>query len=195
VKLLILLHVAASVTYAQGTFGNIVVNGDFENYVDYFGYDNFPPWRNWTQAVVYEASRAASGRNFMTGKGSVPGPLYQDLSTVPGTAYTLRFAFGGNETGQRNDGPMIVRWGNEEVARIPVMLLPSRDPVWRYFEYPVSATTATTRLSFDSASDPWIDDVSVRTVPEPTALSLISLGLACSAWSRTKKRSAGRRSL
>jgi hypothetical protein len=190
VKLLILLHVAASVTYAQGTFGNIVINGDFEIYDG-----NFPPWRNWTSMVVDEPGRAASGRNFANGKGSVPGPLYQDLSTVPGTAYTLRFAFGGNETGQRNDGPMIVRWGNEEVARLPVILLPSRDPDWRYVEYPVSATTATTRLSFDAAGYPWIDDVSVHAVPEPTALCLISLGLASSAWSRTKRRSARKRSL
>jgi hypothetical protein len=165
--LLILVFEAALPAYAQGSVGNIVVNGDFEDIVNH----TFAPWHGH-MFVVNGPSRAASGGNFAIAIDA-PDPLYQDLLTTPGTVYELRFAFGGNDAVQINRGGLIVRWGNTTLASLPVLL--SQEPSWRYYAYFEEATDTKTRLSFSSDGFPWIDDVSVVAVPEPTAFILLSV--------------------
>ena len=92
--------------------------------------------------------------------------LCQDLPTVAGQPYLFRFAFGGNDPGQANTGPLHVSWGDQDVATIPITPVGSR---WRYFDFVVLAKTNTTRIAFSTRgkeSFPYIDDVQVTAVPK-----------------------------
>ena len=165
----IALVILSATGYAQGSIGNIVVNGSFEDLADF----TFAPWIGGGIFVVNEPGRAASGGNF-----AQPGnDLWQDMTTTPGTVYQLRFAFGGNNARQLNREPMTVRWGNTDVATFPIE--PVANPEWNYYTYTVEATAPTTRLRFVTTGFPYIDDVSVVLIPEPKPSHFLALGILC----------------
>src|SRR6267142_1331131 len=69
----------------QAPAQNIVVNGSFESYG--------PPLNGWNTTESYNVgnSSPADGQLFVM----LSGNLYQDLPTVPGQVYQLRYAVAG----------------------------------------------------------------------------------------------------
>ncbi len=82
------------------------------------------------------------------------GTIYQDLQTIPGRAYWLRFALAGNPVG----GPRVVSaeiwWGAALIDTVSFNTSghSKTSMGWEYLEYPVIADSYTTRLRFKSLS-------------------------------------------
>jgi hypothetical protein len=121
------------------------------------------------------------GTQFLFLSGFTAGSIYQDLATVAGTAYRLRFAMSGDpgKPGWPLIKHMEVDWGSGVVAT-PTFDITSTDfdkMGWVYHEYTVVATTTTTRLRFSSLdfdpTGPAVDDVSV--VPQLTDIAATKL--------------------
>jgi choice-of-anchor C domain-containing protein len=99
--------------------------------------------------------------------GSGPGAVYQDVPTVPGQVYTLRFALSGNPEVRGTDR---VKQVTVDVNGAPLQML-SFDTTgrtfdnmgWEYHEYAITATSETTRVRFSGLNNtdtgPAIDDV------------------------------------
>jgi hypothetical protein len=110
-----------------------------------------------------------------------PGAIYQDLSTLPGQQYQLRFAMAGNISWP-GIKEMEVYWGDGLVDRLffDTTGKTATDMGWEYHAYTVEASGTTTRLAFvdidrtDGYYGSALDDVSVT--PEPATLSLVALG-------------------
>lgn len=122
--------------------------------------------------------------------------MYQDISTIIGQEYVLRFAMSGETGGCAVYGPngdktASVSWGGSVLQNIT--LTPAADNCaagpwqfsWTYFEYNVTATASSTRLYF-ADNMPWstaygmtLDDVSLveASVPTPGTLELFGVGL------------------
>jgi hypothetical protein len=124
----------------------------------------------------------------LNGDYGLGGSLYQDLKTVPGHWYRLRFALSGNYDLTTQDGPnseiksVEVQWNGSPLADIDLRpasnstAVPSSLPVtvlWSHYAYYVLATSTTTRLEFVStiptatAYGAFLDAVSVTPVPGP----------------------------
>ncbi|MBI5387900.1 MAG: hypothetical protein HZA90_24830 [Verrucomicrobia bacterium] len=175
---------SGSLTHAQGTFSvrlpgeNLVKNSSFEHF-SHTPDLNLAPWK-WTGCLAYvqdyDRIPAAEGERFPM----VCGQIYQDIVTLPGQAYQLRFAFGGNDQAQQNPEPLYVLWGTQRVAAIPVRGVSLRSPEWRYLDFQVVADQASTRVGFSSLPQqafPMVDDVSVVAIPEPGIFTLIGFAL------------------
>src|SRR5437016_13889091 len=82
---------------------NLVANGDFElpKVATGHDFDMFQPnqnmggWmvtENWVDLVAAKAGRPASGAQSVDLSGARPGTISQEIATVPGTIYEVRFA-------------------------------------------------------------------------------------------------------
>lgn len=157
---------------------NIVFNGGFEQGGTGWGW-------TYNRGIAYGLPDAADGRNWC----DVFGTIYQDLPTVAGQEYQLRFALAGNcniGTPQVID----VLWGEAAVGSA------SWSPIghtidhlgWVWTDLDLVASDSSTHLTF---SNPYVGDgsgriarvdaISVIAIPEPAALPLISIGLAAFA--------------
>ncbi|MBI4306487.1 MAG: choice-of-anchor C family protein, partial [Chloroflexi bacterium] len=156
---------------------SIVANGDFEspsvggvNWKPYSNQQSFGGWTvsNGSVDVVHERyAQAGSGQQWVDLSGSAVGAIHQDLTTVPGRSYTLRFAMSGNPEGPPQVKQMDVYWGDTVIGS-PTFNTSGhtrQSMGWVYLEYPVTATGASTRLKFLSQSNgaygPGVDNVSV----------------------------------
>ena len=155
---------------------NIVQNGSFETvfHVPLM----VPPWV-WEATgggLVVGGSFAADGANYVFLSG---GSIYQDLQTVPGQEYRVRFAMAGNGSGQRIW--MDVYWGEVGIAQATWYGPFTTRSDWAWHEVDVTATSESTRLLFVYSGD-WmaaLDGVQVYPIPEPGSLLLLCLGLGC----------------
>ena len=111
------------------------------------------------------------------------GVIYQDLATVPGQQYLLRFALSGNPVANIPTVKAVeVHWG-DTLVDTPTFDITGRsvqDMGWTYREYTLTAPADTTRLRFLSPistdGGAVIDDVSVTAVPEPAACAAALMG-------------------
>ncbi len=146
----------------QGLSANLVVNGSFEDWGSHWRTQAGKPFDS--SLAVGEAWRTPNGSNFAV----VTHYIGQDIPTVAGQSYLVRFAFGGNERYQVNSGPLYVLWGNQELGAIPVAPVDWRHPRWRYFDFIAQAASNITRISFSTKgkdATPYIDDIQVTAVP------------------------------
>jgi choice-of-anchor C domain-containing protein len=97
-----------------------------------------------------------------------PGSVYQDVATVPGQVYLLRFAFSGNPERAIPVKQMDVSFGGMQVATesFDTTGRSTSNMGWVRRTYEVVATASTTRLRFASLTTlsdagPMIDDVSL----------------------------------
>jgi choice-of-anchor C domain-containing protein len=171
---------------AEVSHANIVTNGDFEtpdagsSYVMYAAGSAFGGWSVETGSVDLVGTdwQAAAGRQSVdvTGSTGDAGSIYQDLSTIPGQTYMLRFALAGNPVGAPTMKSMEIWWGNSltDTVLFDTTGRSRRDVGWVYREYSVVATTYLTRLRFRSLTPgfdgPMLDDVSVTPVGAPDEL-------------------------
>lgn len=161
---------------AQGVLGNLVQNGSFEDLGP--NYTSLSPWKG-SVSIYWDFPTAVDGTNFV----AIPNFFFQDIPTVAGQGYRFRFAFGGNEAAQVNNAPLGVFWDGKQFASVSVALVPVGLPQWRYLTYQVVATSSTTRIGFAPVGSvgaeafPYVDDVSVVAIPEPSTASMIALML------------------
>lgn len=157
-----------------------IVNGGFEqlaiggSYQAFFGgQDIGGGWivENGSVELVRDYWTAAEGHQSvdLSGVFEDAGTIYQDIPTVPGQTYTLRFAFAGNpEDVGGADKRMKVYWNEGELADLTMNTAGRTftDMGWTYYSYNVTATGTTSRVKFQSLTfnflGPVIDDVSLR---------------------------------
>ncbi|MBI5775092.1 MAG: hypothetical protein HZA89_15315 [Verrucomicrobia bacterium] len=165
---LALLLVSLSFAFRGVAQSNIVFNPSFE--ID------FPHiFEGWSAAylggAVNEPGAAEGGAWVGIGNGSggvratYPNYLlFQDLKTVPGRVYDLRFATRGNLQGLK------VLFGDTVAGTIDIG---GSTGFWFYTNYTVTATSTNTRLAFDNSGGSNyadVDAVSVRWVAEPAGI-------------------------
>lgn len=166
---------------------NQEINGSFEQSINntrsLFGVsDDLGRWIVETNEVnLFLTNRwaAAHGTNSidLNGGSAKPGAIYQDISTVVGQPYNLRFAYSGSPFGSilgtNRFKSMDVYWGNTLLgtATKDVQGVTARNMGWVYTNFVVYGT-GMDRLRFVSqysgtAQGPALDDISL--VPEATA--------------------------
>ncbi len=187
-----------------GAFGsvmsraNLIRNGDFEDpevpalsdesygFLTYYGGESFPGWTVGGNSVdiVHESFwRAASGSQSVDLTGFGAGSISQTIATIPGENYLLRFALTGspNWVGSRVP-PLIVTmeffWKESvvDVLTVDTAGLTVTSMGWSYCDYPLTAITDQTVLTFTSLTDlstpdyrnrgAVLDDVALVAVPE-----------------------------
>jgi hypothetical protein len=107
--------------------------------------------------------------------GSLPcprrdGSIHQDLATVPGQVYQIKFALAGNFYGAPAIKNLIVKW-NDSFSKsfsFDTVGRSENDMGWRYCTLKLRASSQNTRLTFDNPVNtsygPVIDDVSVEPI-------------------------------
>jgi hypothetical protein len=125
---------------------NIVFNGSFETYgatlTGWYSTEGY----GWTGV----ANNAADGQTY----ANISGNLYQDLSTVPGQVYQLRYAVSGNSSSDIRT--LLTYWGGTLVATTPFDTTgqTNNNFVWLYVTNKLLAISSTTRLWFANADYP-----------------------------------------
>ena len=129
---------------------NILANGSFEAVFDYWALVGGADVNigNWS---------AAHGTNWL-----VPyTAIYQDVNTVPGRGYVVKFASG-------NHNAVGVRWGNSAAVNISLTNATASATLWLFTNAVFTATSSPTRLRFESISGPFkLDAVEVGWLEEP----------------------------
>jgi len=150
---------------------NLLVNGGFEL--------GFAGWLG-TYGYMTDPNIAVEGRNLGiiidVTQSSVGQPMYQPITTVPGTQYTFSFDLlsGWGRIGESSPGnaPVAVYWGDQ---RLGVFSNPSTT-TWQAYRFQTTATSSSTTITFRDDNDPhWqlIDDVRVVAVPEPAPIAIL----------------------
>jgi hypothetical protein len=134
--------------------GNLVVNGNFESSPE--------PQAGWNTSGVLnpvtQFGRAAEGANAME---LTSGDIWQDLTTVVGRRYRLKYAAFGDIAGTAMG--VSARIDGTEIGRVENG---SRFWVWGNFEFVAASTT--TRLHLQSlANRNFVDVISVTWINEP----------------------------
>ena len=146
---------------------------------------------------TYYANTGCMGASCITASSAY---FYQDLTTVPGKAYTLTFWVDwgvGGGTGSQAEEFMIV-WNKTTSNDNSQDAVATTDPGWiLYTVNGLTVTLTTTRLEFFGRQDPrhlGVDDIDVVAsdsgVPEPASLTLAGgalLGIGLAAWRRKKR--------
>ena len=201
---------AALTTFvAAASATNIVVNGSFEDtpLLPYNGggvqwgvFSSIPGWQlSYGPAIEVMRSKpggwlAAHGQQWLELDADTIPPthtqgqigVYQDLNTVSGAWYTLRFAFsprpGWHPSGPELDG-IRVYWDGNLIATVMGNGTSLTNTSWTYYTFTVKATSNLTRLEFQDASEfnntygAFLDDVSVELVPEPASFTALVAGI------------------
>ena len=173
---------------------SIVINGNFETPFAGKDFVMFQPgetFGGWTVAITWvdllgTSVQAASGVQSVDLSGGSAGQIYQDLTTVPGQTYRLRFAMAGSGVVEQQ-APTIklmeVGWSASlvDTPSFDITGHTVADMGWTYHTYDLAAVSSVTRLQFTSLINtqwgPMIDDVSVTAVPEPALVALLGLGI------------------
>jgi choice-of-anchor C domain-containing protein len=161
---------------------SLVVNGSFESPAGVSSYQVFGAGLSLSGWVVESGTvEIVAGTYWQTAEGAQSldlngifdqiGTIYQDLPTVPGQTYQLRFAYAGNPEGLV---PAIksanVFWDGSQVTSLSFDVTGhSRSNLgWIYYEATVIASSSTTRLRFQSTSPTFcgltLDDITVTPV-------------------------------
>lgn len=156
-----------------------ILNGDFEDpligHSPYWAFGSeLPGWtiESGTVDIVGNYWVAAKGKQSLDLSGHGPAVLSQEIATVPGTTYELRFAAAGNPEpyDQMNVKKFRVSWGDRELSTI-TMNAKGRsfeDVGWRYYAFEVVAVDKVTKLTFECLSPtfcgPILDDITLKRV-------------------------------
>jgi len=176
---------------------NIVINPSFETPLIPNGsfslFSSIPGWNLASGPSIeiqnHVAGSPFDGNQFVELDSTGESAIFQDLATLPGTAYQLSFAFSPRPGVAVNS--LQVLWAGTPVTTINSSGVGLPDTSWTVYTFNLTATAATTRLQFsglgpsDSLGE-YVDAVSVSDVPEPSSVVLCMAGLAIAAVSRKK---------
>jgi choice-of-anchor C domain-containing protein len=160
-------------------------NGGFESpgagstYRAFLAGENIGGWvvESGSVEIVGTYWQAAEGNQSLdlSGLWDWAGTIYQDIPTVPGQVYKIRFALAGNPEDQAIKDAKVF-WNDIELAKLTVDTAGRSftDMGWTYYNYEVTASGTSGRLKFQSLTlnflGPVIDDVSVTGVSPPQGL-------------------------
>jgi len=166
---------------------NIVVNGTFAVSADS---DSFPGWTTTVGFVGHIGDPL--GPNYIC--LGYAGTLYQDLHTVSGASYLLRFATRADDSNPDTVSMMKVHWGSALLGTLTFTSNGSSQ--WSYPSYYVRGDPSTTRLLFEALASgtaaPCVGDVSVVAVPEPNpAIVAVLCGIVVGLTRLIAKRRRG----
>jgi len=162
---------------ATASAANLVLNGDFQTgtFADWtVNQSTNNPWRISSNGANFYASDGCVGAPCITGSPSDQSYLFQDISTVAGTSYTISFDFAGDG----NPSELLVTFGSNGNDYI--------DPISTIVHYSFTelALGSVTELEFLARQDPgfdFLDNVSVTAAtaatPEPASLTLFGTGI------------------
>jgi len=172
-----------------GPSPNLLVNGSFEDPPGIPTYHTLGPGTGLPGWVIESGTVdhvgldwvAADGLQCLDLNGSFEliGTIYQDVPTIPGQSYHVRFAYAGNFF----CGPVVkttqVTWDGSLLEEVSFDTTGHSETNlgWVYFDYLVVASNTTTRLRFQSTTStfcgPALDDVSVTLVETPPAADFL----------------------
>ena len=200
----------------QASAQNLVANGSFESpNVNGNQLQVVPPgWSTIAPVGVdviragYFGSIAADGLQFadlIAGPGTFPAGIFQNLSLVAGVTYSVSFAYNGGlyDGGAATNGSVLnFSFGSLASQAINVDALNVYAQIgtatpWQSWTNQVTpAVSGVYRLEFRTNTGffagPYVDNVSVSVVPEPTSTLLLLLGVPLAVWSaRLRTSSAG----
>lgn len=165
------LGTAASQLISCGVLpsGNIVTNGSFESPSVWNGQlwhgTAIPGWQTaygqielWNHAY---GTNPAHGNQHIELDSVGSSSIYQDLATIPGVTYVLRFSFAGSPGTGPSENVLGVAWGGQ-----PIATLTTGSTTWVQYTYTVVASGTTTRLQFrdlgpSNGQGTFLDNVSV----------------------------------
>lgn len=131
------------------------------------------------QNNVAGAPAAGAGVQFAELDSDGVTKIFQDISTTAGSQYKLSFLFSPRPGVQSNI--MNINWGSQQVDTLTAA--GGATTSWTSHDYILTATGASTRLSFGNLSEKsdsygsYVDMVSVQPVPVPAAVWLMGSGL------------------
>jgi choice-of-anchor C domain-containing protein len=162
---------------------NLADNGSFElppgisRYRVFAAGSDLPGWtvEQGTVEIVGPYWQAVEGVQSLDLNGTFEdiGTISQEVVTVPGRHYKVRFAYAGNPEGGPTVKTTKVFWNDTVLAEVSFDTTGRSlaDMGWVYYEYEVTATSANSRLKFQSATPtfcgPALDDVSITLLGEP----------------------------
>jgi subtilisin-like proprotein convertase family protein len=119
----------------------------------------------------------AAGNQSIDLAGNTPGAIYQDIPTVAGQVYNLRFAHACNPDGKTNHTASVF-WAGVNVTNAAFLFANTTvaNMGWQYVTLPVTGTGGLNRLEFEDlngetdSAGPTLDDVSLTSVIVPTNL-------------------------
>ncbi|MBU0757277.1 MAG: DUF642 domain-containing protein [Nanoarchaeota archaeon] len=96
--------------------------------------------------------------------------MFQDLATIPGETYKIRFMFSPRPETSSQDNILVFSW--EGAVKDTISAAGQSNTAWSTHEYEFKATSSTTRINFDDAGIPnslgtFVDDVSVKCIQTP----------------------------
>lgn len=161
---------------SQAARPNLVRNGSFEtpNVAPegeiFTAGETIGTWKVQTGSVqvLGSAFQARSGDQSLDLSGNGRGSVFQDLNTVPGSLYRIKFFLAGNVDGAPRVKRVRVFWGNRDIGTFAFDTFQKTRALMGFedVELRVRATAAKTRLRFLGATagpfGPVIDAVSVR---------------------------------
>lgn len=97
--------------------------------------------------------------------------LWQDLETVPGENYKLKFSFSPRPGTESSENVLGVLWGGSDVSGSPFSASGSENTVWTEYSLDIVATTTSTRLQFEdrgieNSLGTFLDNVSLSCIDE-----------------------------
>lgn len=153
---------------------NILMNGDFETPIagspdsggshypgpvdNFRGGSTIPGWVIGGDSIDLVSSTywtPASGNQSVDMNGLGPGYIYQDIHTVPGSSYSLRFAMSGNGNSTISHTTVLaVLWNGllADLLTFDTSAQHGTDFLWEYHQYTLLADRPITRLLFQSYS-------------------------------------------
>ncbi len=143
---------AALVSCSVLPSGDIVTNGSFESPNVSNGssslYSSISGWQAaYGQIQIHDHSSGMSpahGNQHAELDATNSSGIYQDLTTVPGATYQLRFAFAARPGTNASQNVLGVVWGGQ-----PVATLTTGSTTWVTYTYTLVASGTTTRLQFN----------------------------------------------
>ena len=180
----------------------VLINGSFEQpdlnggaYASYAaGNTSITGWTiaSGSVDVVGSLWEAADGDQSLDLSGNNAGSIYQDVATIVGQAYRLSFALSGNPDGTPTSKSVKASAGTTSGNyAFDISGIGRNDMQWRIESLDFIASSAITRIAFESFSDsfygPALDDVELVAVPSPTAAMS---GLALLAIPALRRRGA-----
>lgn len=176
-KYKLLLFFLVFLLWVQTASANLVVNGDFET-------GDLTGWTVGGSGDVGVGSSEVNTGNFAFFINSIYDSsdknLWQELPTVIGTSYTVRFYLQNGSNGEAGTpNQFMLFWGGAPITETKLIdspFFPYKEIVW--ITPAATNTTNNLQFSFINPSNYWyLDDISVNAVPIPGAVWLLGSGL------------------